>query len=435
MKTYSYKIYTYGCKTNRQESEYIAQILNDAGFVEKSIDEPTDFSIINSCSVTSNADDEVLYSIRKLKKNEPATKIILTGCLAQADSEKLSENSDIYLLLGNSEKLRIVDYILDEKNKCSVQSLMDKTDFDEFNLHKSKRTRATLKIQDGCNSFCTYCIVPYTRGKSRSSKFENVISNIRDYVNHGYKEIVLSGIHLGLWGADFPMQMKLVDLLREIENIYGLERYRLGSLTPSEIDDEFMEFLISSKKVCHHLHISLQSATDKTLTKMNRHYTIAETIKKLDYLNKNMALLNIGADVIVGFPGETDDDFEETYDNIKNMPFGYMHIFPYSQRKYTKAASMPNQVDELVKKERAKKLKSLVVAKQHAFLNSLVGACQNVLIENAPEGTKFFKGVADNYTKFVVESDKNISNNIVEVHASEVRDKKLFAKINNSKLL
>ena len=199
-------------------------------------------------------------------------------------------------------------------------------------------------------------------------------------------------------------------------------------MTPSEIDDEFMEFLISSKKVCHHLHISLQSATDKTLKNMNRHYTIGETIEKLNYLNKNMTFLNIGADVIVGFPGETDADFEETYSNIKTMPFGYMHIFPYSRRKYTKAADMPNQVPENIKKERARKLKSLVNAKQNDFLCSLIGACQNVLIENAPEETKMFKGVADNYTKFVVESNKNISNNIVRVHALEVRDKKIFAK-------
>ena len=428
---YSFKIYTYGCKTNRQESEFIAQCLTDAGFIEKKNDEPADFSIINSCSVTSNADDEVLYSIRKLKKNEPAAKIILTGCLAQADSEKLSQNKDIYLLLGNSEKLKILDYILNENQKSHVQSLMEKTEFDEFNLHKSKRTRATLKIQDGCNSFCSYCIVPYTRGRSRSSKFENVISNIRDYVNHGYKEIVLSGIHLGLWGADFKDKMKLVDLLSEIEKIDGLARYRLGSLTPSEIDDEFMEFLISSTKVCHHLHVSLQSATDKTLKNMNRHYTIGETIKKLEYMNDNISYLNIGADVIVGFPGETDEDFEITYNNIKNMPFGYMHIFPYSPRKYTIASGMPNQIDEQIKKQRAKKLKNLMNTKQNEFLKSMLGTCQNVLVENAPDGTRFFKGVADNYTKFVVESDKNIGNNIVSVHALEVKDKKIFAKVNN----
>ena len=427
----TFKIYTYGCKTNRQESDYISQELKKIGFEEKSKEEFAEYTIINSCSVTSNADDEILYTIRHLKKLEPDTKIILTGCLAQADSEVLSKNQDIYMLLGNSEKLKIVDYIFNSGEKCHVENLMNKTDFDEFNLHKSKRTRATLKIQDGCNNFCTYCIVPFTRGKSRSSKLENIINNVKDYVNNGYKEIVFSAIHLGLWGNDFDKKLKLVDLLREVEKVEGLERYRLGSLNPTELDDELMNFLINSQKVCNHLHVSLQSATNKTLKNMNRKYTIEETIEKLNYLNNNIKELNIGADVIVGFPDETDDDFKTTYDNIKSMPFSYMHIFPYSQRKYTKAAGMPNQIDEKIKKERANMLRKLINTKQQGFLSSLIGTRQHVLVENKPLGKNLYKGVASNYTKFVVESNKNVCNNIVEVHALEVIDKKLFAKINN----
>ena len=427
----TFKIYTYGCKTNRQESDYISQELKKIGFEEKSKEELAEYTIINSCSVTSNADDEILYTIRHLKKLEPDTKIILTGCLAQADSEVLSKNQDIYMLLGNSEKLKIVDYIFNSGEKCHVENLMNKTDFDEFNLHKSQRTRATLKIQDGCNNFCTYCIVPFTRGKSRSSKLENIINNVKDYVNNGYKEIVFSAIHLGLWGNDFDKKLKLVDLLREVEKVEGLERYRLGSLNPTELDDELMNFLINSRKVCNHLHVSLQSATNKTLKNMNRKYTIEETIEKLNYLNNNIKELNIGADVIVGFPDETDDDFKTTYDNIKSMPFSYMHIFPYSQRKYTKAAGMPNQIDEKIKKERANMLRKLINTKQQGFLSSLIGTRQHVLVENKPLGKNLYKGVASNYTKFVVESNKNVCNNIVEVHALEVIDKKLFAKINN----
>ena len=428
MKTF--KIFTYGCKTNRQESEYMAQELKGIGFIEKTVSDKTDFTIVNSCSVTSNADDEVLYLVRKQKKLEPDTKIILTGCLAQADSEKLSENKDLYLILGNSEKLKIAEYIFSD-NKSVVQNLMNKSEFDEFNLHQSKRTRATLKIQDGCNNFCSYCIVPFTRGKSRSSKLENVINNIKDYVNNGYKEIVLSGIHLGLYGLDFNPQIKLVDLLREIEKIDGMPRYRLGSLNPSELDKELMDFIISSDKVCNHLHISLQSAVNKTLRNMNRHYTIEETKEKLEYLNSNIKDLNIGADVIVGFPMETDEDFQATLDNIKSMPFGYMHIFPYSRRKYTKAADMPEQVPEEIKKERAKVLRHVIDEKQNKFLTSLIGTCHDVLIENAPCDTKLFHGVAKNYTKFIVESDKNISNNIVKVHALKIDGKKIFAKVNN----
>jgi len=426
----TFKIFTYGCKTNIQESDYISQELKNNGFVEKSKDENTQYTIINSCSVTSNADDEILYFIRKQKKNEPDTKIILTGCLAQADGENLANNADIFMVLGNSEKLKMPEYILQDNVKFAVQNLLEKNDFDEFNLKQSKRTRATLKIQDGCNNFCSYCIVPYTRGKSRSSKLENVISNIKDYVANGYKEVVLSAIHLGLWGLDFQPQMKLVDLLKEIEKIDGLERYRLGSLDPGELDEELIEFIINSKKLCNHLHISLQSATNKTLKNMNRHYSIEEAIRKIDYLYKNIPFINIGADVIVGFPQETDDDFLVTCENIKKMPFSYMHIFPYSKRQFTKAAQMDGQVDEKIKKQRAQELRKIINEKQHAFLTSLIGTTQNVLIEKQEHATNLYKGVASNYCKFLVESDKNIGNNIVSLKVEEVRDKKLFAKFN-----
>ena len=426
----TFKIFTFGCKTNRQESDFIIQELKKIGFVEKNKEEHTKYTIINSCTVTSKADDEILYLIRKQKKLYPETKIILTGCLAQADGEMLSQNPDIDLVLGNSEKLKISQYIFNEEIKYVAENLLIKTTFDEFNLQKTSRTRATLKIQDGCNNFCTYCIVPFARGKSRSSHMENVITNIKEYIKNGYKEIVLSAIHLGLWGLDLEPKRKLVDLLREIEKIDGLVRYRLGSLDPGELDEELIEFIISSPKVCNHLHISLQSATDKTLQNMNRHYSVQETIEKLNYLNQNIPYLNIGADVIVGFPGETDEDFDVTYNNIKSMPISYMHIFPYSKRQFTKAAQMPCQINETVKKQRAKKLKKLANEKQTQFLESLIGTCQHVLIEKANKNTKIFKGVASNYTKFLVESDKNISNNIVDVQVEEINDKKLFAKFN-----
>ena len=425
----SFKIFTFGCKTNRQESDFIAQELKKIGYVELSKDESTDLIIINSCTVTSTADDEILYFVRKLKRKEPNSKIIFTGCLAQVDFENLSKDNNIDLILGNSEKLKIIDYL--EKEKIFVEDLMQKTNFDEFKLSTTSRTRATLKIQDGCNNFCSYCIIPFARGKSRSSKLENIIANIKEYVGNGYKEIVLSGIHLGLWGEDFYPQLKFVDLLREIEKIDGLGRYRIGSLNPQELDDELMGFLVSSDKVCNHLHVSLQSATNKTLKNMNRHYTIEETKEKLDFLSKNIPNINIGADLIVGFPDETDEDYLITYNNVSEMPFSYMHIFPYSIRKFTKAADMKNQIPEDVKKYRAKKLKDLISKKQNEFLASLIGTCQNVLIEHAKSDTNLCKGIASNYVKFLVESDKNISNNVVKVQGIEIRDKKIFAKFNN----
>lgn len=427
----TFKIFTFGCKTNIQESDYMTQELLRIGFEEKSTLEDSSYTIINSCSVTSNADDEILYLIRKQKKKEPETKIVLTGCLAQVDAENLAKNTDIYMVLGNSEKLKIAEFIEDDSIKFRAENLLIKSDFDEFKLEQSKRTRATLKIQDGCNNFCTYCIVPFTRGKSRSSKMNNVLNNIQNYISNGYKEIVLSAIHLGLWGLDFRPALRLVDLLKEIEKLDCSTRFRLGSLDPKELDDELIDFLINSKKFCNHLHVSLQSATDKTLKNMNRHYTIAEAKEKLEYLNKNIKHLNIGADVIVGFPQESDEDFKITCENISSMPFSYMHIFPYSVRRFTKAAQMSGQVDEQVKKQRARILKEIIQNKQHAFLSSLVGTTQNVLVEKNEHATRLYKGVASNYTKFLIETDKDISNNIVSVHVQEVRDKKLFAKFNN----
>lgn len=431
MSKKTFKIITFGCKTNLQESDYIAQELKNIGMLEKDKNEFSDYTIINSCSVTSNTDSEILYIIRKIKKTEANTRIILTGCLAQVDSENLKNNNDIYMILGNSEKLNIAKYILSDESLCAVQNLLIKTTFDEFNLHASKRTRATLKIQDGCNNFCSYCIIPFARGKSRSSKLENIISNIKDYIHHGHKEIVLSAIHLGLWGQDLEPKMKFVDLLQAIEEIPNMPRYRIGSLDPAELDDELLKFLISSKKVCNHFHISLQSATDKTLQNMNRHYSVAETFEKLNFLKNNIPNLNLGADIIVGFPDETEADFDITYNNLEDMPLNYMHIFPYSIRKYTKAADMPNQINENIKKERAKKLKEIAIKKQNDFLNSMLGIPHEILVENNKNNTNLYKGVSSNYLKFLIESEKNISNNIINVIGIKMTDKKIFAKVNN----
>lgn len=427
----TFKIFTFGCKTNQQESDYMSQELIKIGFVQKKQNEKTDFTIINSCSVTANADNEILYLVRKQKRNEPDTKIVLSGCLAQVDEKNLSSNPDIYMVLGNDEKLKIADYILDETVKSKVQNLLIKKDFQEFTLNHSSRTRATLKIQDGCDNFCSYCIVPFTRGKSRSSSLDSVLKNIQTYIDYGYKEIVLSAIHLGLWGLDFNPQMKLVDLLKEIEKLDNMPRYRLGSLDPKELDDELIDFIINSKLICNHLHVSLQSANNKILNAMNRHYTVEETIEKLNYLDSKIKDLNIGADIIVGFPDETDDDFLITYNNVQSMPIKYAHVFPYSVRQFTKAFSMPNHVDDNVKIMRAKKLRELIDTKQQEFLNSILGTTQEVLVEKASSDTKLFKGVSSNYIKFLVESDIDISNNVVHALACEIENKKIFAKVNN----
>ncbi len=407
----SFKIITFGCKTNQHESDIIEKELVSKGFKLKYKNENTDYTIINSCTVTANADSEALYTLRKIKRDEPDTKIIFTGCLAQVDAENLKNNPDIFLLLGNNEKLNIYNYI--EQNEKAFVSELPKT-FNVKNLITTHKTRATIKIQDGCNNYCSYCIVPFARGESRSNSLENIVSNIKELAKSGYKEIVLSAIHLGLWGLDFSPKLKLVNLLEELENIDYPIRYRLGSLNPQELDNETMDFLIKSKKICNHLHISLQSANNRILKEMNRHNSVEEAKEKLDYLNRNIKELNIGADVIVGFPTETDEEFEDTCQNIESMPISYLHIFPYSIRKGTKAALMKPQIDEQIKKERLQILKTQITKKREKFLNSLIGTTQHVLIERN-KNENFAKGITSNYIKVnLLESDK-INNEIVEV--------------------
>lgn len=407
----TFKIITFGCKTNQHESDIIEKELIEKGFISKDKTENTDYTIINSCTVTSNADSEALYTLRKLKKQEPNTKVIFTGCLAQVDAENLKNNPDIFLLLGNNEKLDIYNYI-EKKEKVFVSDLP--TDFNVKNLITTHKTRATIKIQDGCNNYCSYCIVPFARGESRSNSLDNIVNNVKELAQKGYKEIVLSAIHLGLWGLDFSPKLKLVNLLEELEKIDYPIRYRLGSLNPQELDKETMDFLIDSKKICNHLHISLQSANNRILREMNRHNTVEEAKEKLDYLNKNIKELNIGADVIVGFPTETEDEFFDTCQNIESMPISYMHIFPYSIRKGTKAALMQPQIDERIKKERLRILKAQISKKREKFLNSLIGTTQHVLIEKT-KNEKISQGTTSNYIKVTLLETSKINNEIIQV--------------------
>ncbi|MDD3594006.1 MAG: tRNA (N(6)-L-threonylcarbamoyladenosine(37)-C(2))-methylthiotransferase MtaB [Candidatus Gastranaerophilales bacterium] len=424
----TFKIFTFGCKTNQIESDFIVQKLLKNGYTKLENTESTEFTVINSCSVTSKADDEILYLIRKTKKHEPHTKVVLCGCLAQTDKDNLANNPDIFAIAGNSEKLDIVNVLNQNRRDVFVQDIMLQEHFIETEPVLTSKTRAVIKIQDGCNNYCSYCIVPFARGKSRSCREQTILNNIRTLTDKGYKEIILSGIHFGQWGKDFIPQENIVDLLEKLEVMEGLHRYRLGSVDPTELDERMLDFLVKAKKNCSHLHLSLQSANDKTLQAMNRKYTVEEVKQKLDFLKQNIPALNIGADVIVGFPGETDEDFELTCQNIKDMPISYMHIFTYSKRKYTKAAQMPCQIDETVKKQRAKRLKGIALDKKLNFLKSLKGMPLEVLVEKKKHGN-LYKATSSNYLQFLIESDKDISNNIINVNANTIVNGNLFAKI------
>ncbi len=402
-----FAIHTLGCKTNQLESATINDILIENGYSKVAFSEVSDFYIINTCSVTAKSDSESMYYIRKSRKINPDAKIIVTGCFAQLKPEEIKAD----IIIGNAHKLNILDYI--KSNTSCVSDIMQETIFKDKKTSSTEgKTRANIKIQDGCNNRCSYCIIPYARGKSRSNSIENIIEQVKIYTQEGFKELVITGIHIGQWGLDFLPQKNFVDLLKEFEKIDSLERFRLGSLNPNELDDEIIEFLSKSQKFAHHVHISLQSADNEVLKSMNRHYSIENVKKIMGKLKSKIPDISLGCDVIVGFPSETDEQFENTYNNLCEMPFSYMHVFPYSVRPKTPAAIML-QVDEKTKKIRATRLRELAKVKKQNFLESLIGKNIEVLVEKNRDKSGYLKGVSSNYIQATLEGNKILKNQIV----------------------
>lgn len=411
----TFNINTLGCKTNQLESAIIAEKFVNAGYKNVKFNDKADIYILNTCTVTSKTDNEAKYLIRKAKRINPESKIIVTGCFAQVGAEELEEIADVDLILGNSEKHNIVEIFQNYTYKTHVADIMQESRFiNEYVSSSSGRTRANLKVQDGCNNRCAYCIIPFARGRSRSNSLDNIVSQLQTLVDKGYQEVILTGIHLGQWGLDLAPKQNFATLLRKIEQIDNLKRYRLGSLDPLELTDEVIEIIKKSEKFCKHLHISLQSATNKTLKNMRRAYKIEDYKDLVLKLASEIDGLAIGSDVIVGFPDETDEDFNMTYENLKELPISYLHVFPYSIRKGTPAAVMPNQVDVNVKKERANKLKQLANEKNNEFITSQLGKEQKVLVElKRDKKTGLLKGVSENYLTILIEGDDSLKNQVV----------------------
>lgn len=415
-----FAIHTLGCKTNQLESATINDILIENGYSKVLFSEVSDFYIINTCSVTAKSDSESMYYIRKARKTNPEAKIIVTGCYAQLKPEEIEAD----IIIGNAQKLDILEYI--KSNMSCVSDIMQESDFkDKKTFSTEDKTRANIKIQDGCNNRCSYCIIPYARGKSRSNSIKNIIEQVNIYTQKGFKEIVVTGIHIGQWGLDFSPKKHLIELLREFEKVKTLQRYRLGSLDPNELDDEMIEFLANSKKFAHHLHISLQSADNDVLKNMNRRYLVEDVKKIMAKLKDKMPNCSLGCDVIVGFPSETDEQFDNVFENLKEMPFSYMHIFPYSIRQGTSAAGMV-QVDEKTKKIRANRLRELSKFKKQIFLESLIGQNIEVLIEKRRDKFGKLKGVSSNYIQVVLDGSDELKNQIIQVKITSVGDDMVF---------
>lgn len=411
----NFLIKTLGCKTNQVESALIAEILTNNGYLETCKIEQADYFILNSCSVTHIADTKNLSYLRRAKRENPAVKTVLTGCMAQLQKEKLIKENIADFVIGNYEKNDIAK-ILESDCKYKVSDIFSHDEFRYEKLHQAKRTRASVKIQDGCNNRCSYCTIPFARGKNRSDSIEHIIEQINLFADEGYFETVLTGIHIGQWGMDFKEPKTLMNLLEKIEET-NIKRYRLGSLNPTELTNEFIDFLAQSKKFCPHFHLSLQSCCDNTLKAMNRHYN-ADRIKELvNYINEKFSLCYIGSDIIAGFAGETEQDFETARKNLEDLKLTKMHVFPYSRRIGTIADKLPNQIDENKKKQRCSILQKISDKKLHDFLKSNIGTQNEVIIEKKRDKkTNLLKGVTKNYINVLINADDEFKDTLQKIN-------------------
>lgn len=387
-----------GCKSNQFEGQIVAQKLCEAGFVEVKNQKEANFYILNSCSVTQTSDNEAMYLLRHA--HGLGLKTILTGCIAQIEKEKLLHEPYIDYVYGNEDKFNIANLLLNEE-KFAVKDLMSENEFCEIVLDDTSKTRISLKIQDGCDNRCSYCIIPYGRGKSRSANSDFIIKEINRYSELGYKEVILTGIHIGLWGKEHNKE--LLDLLMEIENKTKIQRYRLGSLNPHEITAELLNFLQQSEKFCPHFHLSLQSACNATLKRMNRHYTVEYYLEQIEDIVSRFNKPFLGSDIIAGFVGETEEEFATTVENLKKSKLSQIHTFPYSIRNGTIAEKLSGHLDEKIKEERAAVIKQISAEKFFAFQKSNIGDVVGVLIEKHPDKkTGLFKGVTANYLNVIM---------------------------------
>ncbi len=398
-----------GCKSNQFEGQIVAQKLVDAGYTQVNKQENSDYYILNSCSVTHKSDNEALYLLRHA--HSLGLKTILTGCVAQIEKEKLLAEPYIDYVYGNEDKFKIAE-LLKENKEFAVKDLMNEEEFCEVTLEDTTKTRISLKIQDGCDNRCSYCVIPYGRGKSRSADSNFIINEINKYVEHGYKEVVLTGIHIGLWGKEFDKE--ILDLLKEIEEKTSIPRYRLGSLNPHEITPELLNFLQASEKFCPHFHLSLQSACNRTLKRMNRHYSVEFYLDQIEDIISRFERPFLGSDIIAGFVGETEEDFLTTVDNLKKSKLSQIHTFPYSIRKGTIAEKMEGHLPDKIKDERATVIKKISAEKYQEFVNSNIGHEAEVLIEKRLDKNGKFKGVTRNYLTVLLENgDFNTLKNII----------------------
>lgn len=412
-------ISTLGCKSNQYDSSALEDALKHASLSVVPFPGPADAYIINTCTVTGKTDTQSRQLIRKVRRDNPGAVLIVTGCYAQVSADDVASIEGVDFVVGNPEKARIAEFIKRGRQASPVKELGDwqeGTPWTLRTLSSSGRTRATLKIQEGCDRACSYCIIPKARGASRSLPLEAVEKEITSLVESGYREIVLTGIHLGAYGSDFTGRVSLTTVLEMIEKRDFPCRFRISSLDPDEVTEELIDLLKSAKRVCNHLHLPLQSGDDSIIKKMHRPYTGSLFAEKVEKLSASVPGISIGADIIAGFPGEGEKEFDNTFSLLSNLPLSYLHIFPFSERRGTPAAAFPDRVEKRAIKERCEKLRELDLLKREAFHKLFEGKNECVLVEKVRDKkTGLLKGHTRNYILSFIDGEDSLKGSLASV--------------------
>lgn len=422
-----FTITTLGCKVNQYESDAIARRLMDLGCVPAGAGEPADVGIVNTCSVTGKAAMQSRQAVRQLIRTNPRARIVVTGCYAQTEPGELGKIDGVHCIVGHGDKHHIPDIILSDKNDALFPAVMRRNILSETHFKhipvsvSGTRTRPVLKIQDGCNAFCTYCIVPYARGKSRSMPLEDVLGNIRSLKQAGFHEVVLSGVHLGAYGLDLLPKTGLKNLLVRIRDASAMDHVRLSSIEPRELTRDIVELVAASDIFCKHFHIPLQSGDDGILEKMHRDYSRAFFEDLIFKITQRIPGAAIGVDLLIGFPGETENAFENTYSLIEKLPVTYLHVFPFSPRPGTPAEKYPEKVPAKTIKERCERMRRLGDEKKNVFYKKFEGKTVQVLIEGKRDNaTGLLKGITSNYIPVYVPGEDNLFNTRVQVTIEKI---------------
>ncbi len=416
---------TLGCKVNLYDTEAMMELFEKEGYQIVEFDEVADVYVINTCTVTNLGDKKSRQMIRRAKTLNPNSIIVATGCYSQVAPDEVTKIEGINIVIGTKDRLKIVETVkkYQQENQTNVlntvSDIMKERIFEPLSISELKdRTRAYLKIQEGCNRFCTYCIIPYARGPVRSRKPEEVLEEVEKLAKNGFKEIVLTGIHILSYGTDLKTT-NLIDIIKRVHTIDGIERIRFSSIEPLVVTEEFIEEIKKLPKVCNHYHLSLQSGCDKTLKRMNRRYTSNDYRLAIKRLREAFPYVAITTDIIVGFPDESEEDFNTSYEFAKELKISKIHAFPYSPKKGTKAAEFENQIPNEIKNIRNKKMIELSNSLNLEFLNSMVGKTEKVLFERKKEDN-LYEGHTTNYITVCVESDKDITNQILDVYLENI---------------